>query len=56
MDHTEAMAAVAQLVINIDSGYTTVEKGSRVYRALNFLIEQENARLDRIEGKSAITK
>lgn len=38
----ELMADIAQLVINIDSGYTTVESGSRCYNALVKLCDECN--------------
>lgn len=43
MDEWQDMIAdLAQLVINIDSGYTTVESGSRCYTALVRLMDECN--------------
>jgi hypothetical protein len=44
MDHEKAMHFIAQAVINIDCGLTTIEKNSRVYNAMVALINEELAR------------
>ena len=41
MIRVKAWALVAQAVINIDSGITTIEKDSAIYHALVFLLRKE---------------
>lgn len=51
MDRKEAFAALAQGVINIDHGLTTIEAGSWVYRGMMYLIESETRRQKKGGGK-----
>jgi hypothetical protein len=58
MTHMEAMAAIAQGVINIDAAhdkppgplsFNVIEKDSRIYRGMAKIVEEEKVTIDRLK-------